>query len=104
MWAASPHHYQSSKSGFNRPLGRLDLCPVELDGYNESMSDSSLRNLKGKGWLERPLSAAQRYLVSHGRLANRSDVGHARQSWPRIVLDPSRKAVLKDKKVSEERG
>lgn len=79
------------------------LRPLEFGGYNGSMSDLSLRNLKGKRLTEGAYKCDWE-VTSFPQTAGRQiNVGHTRRSWRRAVLDPPRKAVLKNKKVQEEK-
>ena len=79
------------------------LRPLELGGYNGSMSDLSLRNQKGKRLTEGAYKCDWE-VTSFPQTAGRQiNVGHTRRSWRRVVLDPPRKAVLKNKKVQEEK-
>lgn len=104
-WGLLFYNYQSSKRGFNRSLRRLDLCPVEYGGYNGSMSDLNLRNLKGKKLVEGPNKCGWEVTTFLRQLVKTwVRCGHTRQSCPVLVLDPPKKAVLKGKEVSAERS
>lgn len=99
----SPAHHQPSKKGFKRPLTRPGLCPLELGGYNGSMSGLSLRNLKGKRLTEGAYKCDWEVTSFPQTAGSQINVGHTRRSWRRVVLDPPRKAVLRDKKSKKKR-
>ena len=67
------------------------------------MSGLSLRNLKGKRLTEGDYKCDWEVTSFPQTAGSQINVGHTRWSWRRIVLDPPRKAVLKDKKVQEEK-
>lgn len=85
------------------PHEAWSVCPLELGGYNGSMSGLSLRNLKGKRLTEGAYKCDWEVTSFPQTAGSQINVGHTRRSWRRVVLDPPRKAVLKDKKSKKKR-